>query len=109
MSAVVGPSFSKRISKRVEKCKNDIFFNTSCLQNSILPNYTRFRTTNKRLRSQPIYRTCRKLLLTTELSNHKSDLKKNKKLRQLLNSDLFIVPQEDFNSIEHFLTFILPT
>ena len=98
-----------KISKRIEKCMNDIFFNTSCLQHNVLPNYTRFKTTNNRLKLQSIYRVCRKLLLTTELSNHKSDLKKlNKKQRELLNGPLFEIPQQDFNSIEFVISkFIL--
>jgi hypothetical protein len=97
-----------KISKRIEKCKNDIFFNTSCLQHNVLPNYTRFKTTNNRLKLQAIYRICRKLLLTAELSNHKSDLKKlNKKLRELLNGSLFVIPQEDFNSMEYVFNNII--
>ena len=51
-----------KLSKRIEKCKNDIFFITMCLQNNILPNFTKFRACNKRLKSQPIYTTIRKLL-----------------------------------------------
>ena len=64
-----------RLSKRIEKCKIDVYFINSCLQNNIMPKFTHFKTTNNRLRTQPIYHTCRKLLTTTELSNHNSDLR----------------------------------
>jgi hypothetical protein len=90
-----------KISKRIEKCKNDIFFLTTCLQNGVLPNFTSFRTTNNRLKGQPVYKTCRKLLLTTELSNHKSDLKKLlRDFKKFKHQKLFAINSEDFNSLE---------
>ena len=93
-----------KINKRIEKCKNDIFFATTCLQNNIMPNFTRFKTTNNRLRHQPIYLTCRKLILTTELSNHKTDLRKFIKSRKyLINNELFHIKTDDFNSIDFVL------
>ena len=76
-----------RISKRIEKCKSDIYFINSCLRNNKLPNFTQFKVTNNRLRSQPIYQTMRKLLLTTELSNHNSDLNKFNKIKLILKRD----------------------
>ena len=51
-----------KINKRVEKCKNDIFFNTSCLQYNILPNYTGFKTTNNRLIKQKRKKKLNKLV-----------------------------------------------
>ena len=89
-----------KISKKIEKCKTDIFFINSCLQNNTLPNFTNFKTTNNRLRLQPIHSTCRKLLLTQELSNHNSDLHKLiKSIEKLKNNDLFHIPTNDLNSI----------
>ena len=38
-----------KVNKRIEKCKNDIFFITTCLQNNTMPNFTKFKTTNNRL------------------------------------------------------------
>ena len=89
-----------KLTKKLEKCKTDIFFITSCLQNNIMPNFTHFKTTNDRLRSQPVYKTCRKLLSTTELSNHKSDLNTlNKSINYIRNNKLFEVTSDDLNSI----------
>ena len=31
-----------KLNKRIEKCKNHIFFCTTCLQNNIMPNFTNF-------------------------------------------------------------------
>jgi len=69
-----------------------------------MPNFTNFKTTNNRLRSQPIFKTCRKLLLTTELSNHKSDLHHyNSSIKSLKNNELFDIESTDLNSIQFIL------
>ena len=92
------------MSKKIKKCTTDIYFITSCLQNNIMPNFTHFKTTNNRLRSQPIYKTCRKLLSTTELSNHKSYLYiLNKSMKFIRNNKLFEISSDDLNSILHIL------
>jgi len=90
-----------KMSKRIEKCKSDIYFITSCLRNNKLPNFTQFKVTNNRLRSQPIYKTMRKLILTTELSNHNSDLNKYHKYTKTIfkRDEVFKIPSDELNSI----------
>jgi hypothetical protein len=91
-----------KMCKKLEKCKSDIFFLTSCLQYNKLPNFTYFKTTNKKLRFQPIYNNCRKLLTTAELSNHKQDLYKyNRIIKQFNNDKLFEINSADLNSIKY--------
>ena len=93
-----------KVNKQLEKCKTDIFFITTCLQNNILPNFTHFKTTNQRLNNQPIYSTCRKLILTTELSNHKEDLTRfNKSIKYIHSHKLFEINSGDLNSIYFIL------
>jgi len=70
-----------------------------------MPKFSQFKTTNNRLRTQSIYHTCRKLLTTTELANHNSDIRiLYKQLKHLQNSnDFFNIPSNDLNSIYHVL------
>ena len=65
-----------------------------------MQNFTHFKTTNNRLGSQPLYKTCRKLLLTTELSNHKSDLYIfYKTMKFTRNNKFFEISSDDLNSM----------
>jgi len=43
-----------KLSKKIEKCKSDIYFITICLRNYKLPNLTQFKLTKNRLRSKSI-------------------------------------------------------
>ena len=92
----------------------------------MMPNFTRFRTLNNRLKYQPIYTTCIKLLLTTDLSNYKSDLiylnkqfnemlfirKLNRSLNKQTNSELFTLIirnfQQDNSKTRDFHKFFKP-
>ena len=68
----------ERLDYQVRKCKLDIEFLNICHKYNVIPNFVRFRVTNKTLEDSQTYSRCQQLLLNEEFRC------KKRRLRQLM-------------------------
>ena len=59
----------EKVDFKLRKCDLDIEFLQICLENSLVPNFLKFKVTNTALKSSKAYRDCQVKLLKQELSN----------------------------------------
>lgn len=84
-----------KTANKIEKCKLDIRFNQTCLDNDKLPNYTRINLPNDQLSKSDIIPKFRRNLLKKEIRN-KTTSKRNleKELQKLTNQLFDLSPEE---------------
>ena len=68
----------ERLDYQVRKCQLDIEFLNTCHKYNVIPNFLRFRVTNKTLKDSLSYSRCQQLLLNEEIRC------KKRRLRQLM-------------------------
>ena len=69
----------EKIDYKLRKCKLDIIFLESCLENKIIPKCMNFRVSNLHLKTSRAYFSCQWKLLREEISVKKSKVKTSKK------------------------------
>ena len=57
----------ERLDYQVRKCQLDIEFLNTCHKYNVIPNFLRFRVTNKTLKDSQSYSRCQQLLLNEEI------------------------------------------
>ena len=68
----------ERLDYQVRKCQLGIEFSSTCHEYNVIPNFLRFRVTNKTLKDSLSYSRCQQLLLNEEIRY------KKRRLRQLM-------------------------
>ncbi len=62
----------EKLDYKLRKSEMDVEFLKVCLDNSLVPNFVKFKVTNAALKTSKTYRDCQRRLLKQELSNKKS-------------------------------------
>ena len=90
----------EKLDFKLRKCDLDIEFLQICLENSLVPNFLKFKVTNTALKSSKAYRDCQSKLLKQELSNKRSLRRtKNIEIKRLKNELVHCLSVVDFTHI----------
>ena len=65
----------EKIDYKLRKCKLDVVFLETCLENKIIPKFLNFRVSNLHLKTSRAYYSCQMKLLREEISVKKSKVK----------------------------------